>query len=87
MAAHSKKLDLVMEFGVTSKYKTLDRNTTKLIVVRDPMERIVSAYVDKVAQKSSLTESTFSKFSYEVAKKYGNRWKDKTIGKLNCFAI
>jgi len=58
------------------------QKSLKLIVVRDPFERISSAYLDKIAPKPGLqADAVFSKFSCEVAKKYGKRWKKQIKGK------
>ena len=47
------------------------------------MERLASAYIDKVAAKPKMQSSVFSQFSWEVAKKYGTRWKDPTKCELD----
>ena len=65
--------------GLSTSEKKFYQNITKLIVVRDPMERLVSAYLDKIAPNPSLKFPFFARFSWEVAKRYGHRLKDNTI--------
>jgi len=82
---HGAGLKGVKFRGLSKSEKAVYLNATKLVVVREPMERLVSAYLDKVAPKSPSNSSVFLKFSWEVAKRYGNRWTDPTTCK--CFSF
>ncbi|XP_076824633.1 uncharacterized protein LOC143470401 [Clavelina lepadiformis] len=75
---HVAKLDTVGFRPPPWKQKIYE-NSTKLLVVREPFERMVSAYMDKVLPKPPRGQAIFPKFSAEVAKTYSKRWKDPTI--------
>ena len=62
------------EKDISDQRQKIYQESINFVVVRNPLERIVSAYLDKVEQKTP-TMSPLAKFSWKVAKKYGNRWK------------
>lgn len=56
------------------------KNSVKIMFVRDPVERLVSAYMDKLVHNKPYPHAAFPYFSSEVARTYGTRWRDETVG-------
>nr|XP_002125445.1 uncharacterized protein LOC100186940 [Ciona intestinalis] len=80
--AHTKSLQM-LRMMPNAERKRFYEAATKLLVVRQPFERLVSAYADKVAAKPPANDSVFFQFSSEVAKKYGRRQIDSDTTILN----
>uniref|UniRef100_H2Z449 Carbohydrate sulfotransferase n=1 Tax=Ciona savignyi TaxID=51511 RepID=H2Z449_CIOSA len=80
--AHTQSLKMLRSVPRSERDK-LYQSGTKLMVVRQPFERLVSAYQDKVAARPPHNDSIFFQFSSEVAKKYGRQRKDTEPTTLN----
>ena len=64
--------------NMSDKLLKIYQESINFVVVRNPLERLVSAYLDKVERNPLTKSSIFSKFSWKVAQKYGKRWKSDT---------
>nr|XP_002127582.1 carbohydrate sulfotransferase 9-like [Ciona intestinalis] len=96
-AKSQKELDAIdhdrLHGIVAKKYLTLNvgvppaiKDYMKFVVVRDPYERLVSAYRNKIAKQDNLEKPQYYKISYAIRQKYGSNYtSDKTKRKEATF--